>query len=244
MLCGIPPSHHHHHHHRLLRSFRSHKSLSQQAANMPFRQHHHTKASDLSSDTRSSMESTTSSRPSTSGGKSDLSVDWDPLRLHPPLANAPVPHLPEDDNSRRYQPHEIRQSRSMHNIRSRQQHQQPHRHHHQHQPSTSTVIYGGFDFGFETGHDHQNHRPTVRCPSPTPSSASDASSLDGVREAEEWGDNGVITALPAPRRSRPHPPAGMDEAENFIRRGGWKRRGIVFVSDATTLAGEDETWEI
>ncbi|KAK4229541.1 hypothetical protein QBC38DRAFT_472089 [Podospora fimiseda] len=240
MLCGIPPPQHHHH--RLLRSFRSHKGLSQEAANMHFR-HHHTKESDLSSsaDTRSSMESSTSSRPSTSGGKSDLSVDWDPLRLHPPLANAPVPQLPEDDNVRRYQPYELRQSRSMHNIRSGQQHhQQPQRQHH-HQPSTSTVIYGGFDFGFSS----QHQRPTAdRCSSPTPSTASDASSLYGVREAEEWGDNGVITPLPAPRRSRPQPPAGIDEAENFIRRGGWKRRGIVFVTDSTAMATEDETWEI
>ncbi|KAK4161997.1 hypothetical protein QBC43DRAFT_322653 [Cladorrhinum sp. PSN259] len=241
MLCGISPPHHHHY--KLLRSFRSHKTLSQEAANMHFRHHQHTKATDLGSGARSSMESISSSRPSTSGGKSDLSVDWDPLRLHPPLANAPVPHLPEDDSSRRYQPHELRQSRSMHNIRSRQHHQQqPHGGHHQHQPSASTVIYGGFDFGFETCRPH-HHKSAARCPSPSPSSASDASSLDGVREAEEWGDNGVITALPAPRRSRPHPPAGMD-ADNFIRRGGWKRRGIVFVTDATTLASEDETWEI
>lgn len=239
MFCGIPAPHHHHQ--RLLRSFRSHKSLSQQAAqpiaNMNFR-HHQPKASDLSSASRSSMESL-SSRPSTSGGKSELSVDWDPLRLHPPLANAPVPHIPEEDNSRRYQPHEIRQSRSMHNLRSRQQTQR----HHQ-KPPTSTVIYGGFDFGFETNPSQHHHKLAARCPSPTPSSASDASSLDGVREAEEWGDNGVVTPLPAPRRSRPQPPAAMNEAENFIKRGDWKRRGIVFFSDSAALAGEDETWEI
>ncbi|KAK4460986.1 hypothetical protein QBC42DRAFT_228415 [Cladorrhinum samala] len=244
MFCGISAPHHHDQ--RLLRSFRSHKSLSQQAAhpiaNMHFRHHHQAKASDLSSASRSSMESL-SSRPSTSGGKSELSVDWDPLRLHPPLANAPVPLILEEDNSRRYQPHEIRQSRSMHNLRSRQQAQKQHQ-----KPSTSsTVIYGGFDFGFDTNPSQHHEKFAGRCPSPTPSSASDASSLYGVREAEEWGDNGVVTPLPAPRlnrRNRPRPPVAMSEAEKFITRGDWKRRGIVFCSDSTVLAGEDETWEI
>jgi len=35
-----------------------------------------------------------------------------------------------------------------------------------------------------------------------------------------------------------------DDAEYFIRRGGWKRRGIVFVDPGVPLAGEDETFEI
>ncbi|KAK4192486.1 hypothetical protein QBC35DRAFT_373465 [Podospora australis] len=247
MFCGIPQ---HNNSHRLLRSFRSHKSLKQEAAhhpnNMHFR-HHHSRPSDMSSMARTSMESATSSRPSTSGGKSELSVDWDPLRLHPPLACAPVPHLPEEIASRRYQPQEPKQARSMHNLRAVQQQQQqqasrPSRH--QHQASTATVIYGGFDFGFN---DTNTHPVPRRAPSPTPSSVSDASSTDGSRDAEEWGDNIVVTPLPAPRHRQPRqtgPPATELEAEHFMKRGGWKRRGIVFVSEATTLASEEESWEM
>lgn len=204
----------------------------------------------MSSMARSSMESTTSSRPSTSGGKSDLSVDWDPLRLHPPLACAPVPNLPEDIASRRYQTQELRQARSMHNLRASQQQQQQRQQHsspahsrpswHQQNGSTATVIYDGFDFGFSNTNMEPARR---RAPSPTPSSVSDASSLDGSRDAEDWGDNFIVTPLPAPRRRRPQPPAEL-EADHFMKRGGWKRRGIVFVSDAAALASEDESWEI
>ncbi|VBB72926.1 Putative protein of unknown function [Podospora comata] len=247
MFCGLP--HHHHTSHRALRSFRSHNRLRSEAAShstMHFR-HHHSQPSSASSLARSSMESSSSSvsRPSTSGGKSELSVDWDPLRLHPPLACAPVPHLPEETSSRRYQPHELRQARSMHNLRAQQHNNHTSRHNHQ--ASTATVIYGGFDFGFDNSRSHQTS--ARRPPSPTPSTASDASSLDGTRDAEEWGDNFIVTPLPAPRR-RPHPqhtpgqPAALSEADNFIKRGGWKRRGIVFVSDTPALAPEEETWEI
>ncbi|KAK0737539.1 hypothetical protein B0T21DRAFT_365465 [Apiosordaria backusii] len=244
MFCGLP--HHHHNSHRALRSFRSHTRLRSEAASpstMHFR-HHHSQPSSASSLPRSSMESSVS-RPSTSGGKSELSVDWDPLRLHPPLACAPVPHLPEETSSRRYQPHELRQARSMHNLRAQQQNNHTSRHNQQ--APTATVIYGGFDFGFDTSRSHKTS--ARRPPSPTPSTASDASSLDGIRDAEEWGDNFIVTPLPAPRR-RPHPqhtagqPAALAEAENFIKRGGWKRRGIVFVSDTPALAPEEETWEI
>lgn len=38
---------------------------------------------------------------------------------------------------------------------------------------------------------------------------------------------------------RPGPPGGMDGAEFFIKRGGWKRRGIVFSPEA----GREETRE-
>jgi hypothetical protein len=60
-----------------------------------------------------------------------------------------------------------------------------------------------------------------------------------------------LAPAPAPRpRPRPPPldrshgdgPAG--EAEDFLRRGGWKRRGIVFVTVTGEEAGEDESWEI
>jgi hypothetical protein len=64
---------------------------------------------------------------------------------------------------------------------------------------------------------------------------------------EEMGLGLGLAPAPALRsRPRPRPchDAGADEAESFIRRGGWKRRGIVFVNSGFELAGEDETFEI
>jgi hypothetical protein len=56
-----------------------------------------------------------------------------------------------------------------------------------------------------------------------------------------------LAPAPVPRpRARPRPrldDSGND-AESYIRRGGWKRRGIVFVNSEAPLAGEDETFEI
>jgi hypothetical protein len=65
---------------------------------------------------------------------------------------------------------------------------------------------------------------------------------------EMMGLNAGLAPAPAPRpRPRPRPApqlAGLDaDAEYFMRRGGWKRRGIVFVNPSP-LAGEEETFEI
>ncbi|KAL2023574.1 hypothetical protein VTK56DRAFT_2182 [Thermocarpiscus australiensis] len=209
----------------------------------------------------SSLVSSTSSRPSTSS-RSDLSVDWDPLRLHPPLAPGPAPPLPDTfGESRQYTPHEIRRARSSHNLSSlRNLRGYCSTSQLDYQSASETVIYDGFDFGFEPkpaaaaaaalNHDTSvgGRRTRRRDPSPAPSVASSSASSivgrsDSVLEA------GLMVGLaPAPQsrprsRPRPHSPepgsALDDEAEYFIRRGGWKRRGIVFVDSGPPLAGED-----
>lgn len=247
MLCGIyPQSHdHHHHHHRLLRSFRSHKSLRHHDTHNETM--HYRKPSDASSS--SSLES----RPSTSS-RADMSVDWDPLRLHPPLAPGPAPQLPDSlsrdststtSSRRQHQPREVRQAGPSHG-RGRNQ---PMQHHYE---SSDTVIYGGFDFGFDNvqpTHADPSSRRARRDPSPTPSYASTVSSTySSFSGPEDSPLDGLAPApLPRPRPQRPHQggPLGLDdEAERFLRRGGWKRRGIVFADSRAMLAGEEETWEI
>jgi len=64
---------------------------------------------------------------------------------------------------------------------------------------------------------------------------------------EEMGLGLGLAPAPALRsRPRPRPchDEGADEVELFMRRGGWKRRGIVFVNEGFELAGEDESFEI
>ncbi|KAK3330559.1 hypothetical protein B0H66DRAFT_598091 [Apodospora peruviana] len=245
MFCIQDPEHHsghHDHHRRILRTFRSHKSLRSGARSQDMiHQRHPSDASSLSlATTRSSTES---SRPST--GRTDKSVDWDPLRLHPPMATS---HLPFTQSHNDNKNHEIRTARSLHNLHHG--HHQNGRAHMQQSPSqsTTTVIYDGFDFGFSGGQkqsfrrrrepmqDYDGVLDYYEDSSSGPSSASGSdfgptTPSDVHGPAEEWGD--AVTP-------RPHP-AGMDAADYFIRRGGWKRRGIVFATelrDPAVKAGE------
>lgn len=293
MLCGIPyngNSSSHQQHHRLLRALRGHKQLEDSDSRSQDMHCRPRQPSDASSLARPSLDSS-SSRPSISS-RSDVSVDWDPLRLHPPLALGPSPPLGSTQgDSRPYQPHELRQGRPSHR-RGRS----PRRH--CYQLSSDTVIYGGFDFGFDTAKPALATATTTaststcsssslstatvapaatssastrrRDASPTPSEASSVCSLttSGSSEEEDEAAMGLAPA-PAPRaRPRPHPPLhhhldqvpgqdgcgfddklnhhnqrhGYDEddARNFIRRGAWKRMGIVFVNSGPPLADEEE----
>jgi len=229
---------------------------------MHYHHHHHRQIpSDASSQGgRPSLDSTSSRR-------TDLSIDWDPLRLHPSLTSGPSAPLQDafsDSTSRRYQPHELRHARSSQALRRPST-----SHHHQSPPSqssSSTVIYDGFDFGFGHGPTPVMSKATAafataaaagsgggirRAPSPTPSDASDASTDTsfsmGEPSDEEMGLGLGLAPAPA-LRSRPRPRPchddGADEAELFMRRGGWKRRGIVFVNSGFELAGEEESFEI
>ncbi|KAK4236776.1 hypothetical protein C8A03DRAFT_16598 [Achaetomium macrosporum] len=246
MLCGIHP-HPGHHNHHFLRGFRSHKN------NEKMRHHSH-HPSNAGVPARPSLESIP--RPSTASSRSDGPIDWDPLRLHPfSLAPGPAPPLPDafvESTSRPYQPQELRQSRSSRNPR-----QPPPR---RDESYPKTVIYGGFDFGFDNSlsqtmpnipDDTTTGVASRRAPSPTPSDASSECSLCPSDDLDEAISLGLgLAPAPAPR-PRPRPSHGdgsgssglNDDAEYFLRRGGWKRRGIVF-TNTMPLAGEDETFEI
>jgi hypothetical protein len=129
---------HEHHHRRILHSFRSHKSLRAEAAAAPEMPHprHQRHPSEAGSETRSSTES---SRPSTS--RTDVSIEWDPLRLHP-VGPTPVPVL--DDIKR----HELRQARSLHGLGQHHERRTTTHSHSQSHSEPAMVIYDGFDFGF------------------------------------------------------------------------------------------------
>lgn len=198
-----------HHNHRILHSFRSHRNLragsTSEAIEMPHPIRHHRRQP---SETRSSTES---SRPSTRG--SDLSaVEWDPLRLHPPLAPGPAPVLPPSNTLTH---HGVRQARSMHF----QQNSQPKTQHSYSASTPSVVIYDGFDFGFGSGKK----------------SSSEPASPDSCRGAE-WCDSAGPAVTPRPHRA-------TEGADDFLKRGDWKRRGIVFAS-STPMASEEECFDL
>ena len=301
MLCGIhPPSSHHHH--RFLRSFRSHRSLRHDDSSENeddlvgsldrMHHHHRQRPSDASSLARPSVDS--SSRASMASSRGARSIGWDSLRMNPStLAPGTVSPLLQDfvDESRPYQPHELRHARSSHSIGSTQQQQQQQQQPPRQPPSTfstisatNTVIHEGFDFGF--ANNHTSHTPTPpaaglstptsrlhhyfssthdhghgdhqapprsreRTHSLTPSEASSVCSLSFSDDSSGSLDECAgLAPAPAPRpRARP-PRCGLDgrpvedDAEVFLRRGGWKRRGIVFGDGEGLVAGEEETWEI
>lgn len=277
MLCGIHSPSSHHHHHGFLRSFRSHRALRQHddsntdSFSSQEAMHHHRRQrpSDASSPGRPSFAS--SSRPSTSSSRTEGSIDWDPLRMNPPsLAPGVAPSLQEtvfEEDSRLYQPHELRHAArraSSNPIPSSPRRTTP-------TPScTNTVIYDGFDFGFDntptpaTALNTPNRAGCLtpaargRTPSLTPSDASSECSLSfgSISDAsaaipEEMGLHAGLAPAPAPRpRPRPRPrfengpgSSGGLDADEYLRRGGWKRRGIVFV-DVEVELGEDEAFEI
>ncbi|KAL2147069.1 hypothetical protein VTI28DRAFT_951 [Corynascus sepedonium] len=292
MLCGLQPTSSHNHH-NLFRGFRGPRSLRHHKNNTSqsvaggeedMQRHHQHLPSDASSLARPSIDSTSSRR-------TDLSIDWDPLRLHPSFAPGPSPPLQDafsESASRPYQPHELRHARASRPPRQLPSSLSPSQLHDR-SPSSDTVIYDGFDFGFSSSSggsssnnnntistSSNNHHPTAalanfvtnantptsgrrRAPSLTPSEASSECSLtfSGSSAAssslsdEEMGDGlGLslgLTPAPAPR-PRPRPRAcgtgSSEDADYFIRRGEWKRRGIVFVDSGPPLAGEDETFEI
>lgn len=246
MFC-IPTHHEHNQPRRILHSFRSHRSLRTEATvgspstTMRMSQHHR-KPSDVSSMTRSSTESARSPT-----GRSECSaVEWDPLRLHPPMAPGSGPLLPaHQDDSRRYQPHELRQARSMHFHNAQSQANARALHSHS-QSAPALVIYGGFDFGFSSD-DHK--RPSSSSTVSSAGSISEATTPDSCHGAFGWGD--PVTRL----SPRPHHgdragglgggPRGLpgSGADHFIKRGEWKRRGIVFASDAPA-ASEEECFDL
>ncbi|KAL2126560.1 hypothetical protein VTI74DRAFT_695 [Chaetomium olivicolor] len=297
MLCGIDYPKPHSTHRRFLRSLRSYTGLGPNHKNSTINRntdsiisstneemHHRHLHSDASSLARPSLESSTSRRPSvSSGADTTMSVDWDPLRLHPPLAPGPSPPLRDafdESVSRPYQPQELRHARTSHNLR-----QPPRPSYQSLSAAANTVIYDGFDFGFD---NDNNKKPTPistptpavststtprhpRAPSPTPSDASSECSLTFSSRSSSTEDDSPFELgmglTPAPVRSRPaaQPQArhtvgksgpdgaapgsigmGMDDdADYFLRRGGWKRRGIVFVvPEGEEEAGEEECWEI
>ncbi|KAL2150304.1 hypothetical protein VTH82DRAFT_7980 [Thermothelomyces myriococcoides] len=210
MLCGFQPTSNHHIN-TFLRGFRGHRNpkphKSENSEPLEIQNEMHRHHQHLSSYAGSPARPSTDS---TSTRRTDLSIDWDPLRLHPSLAPGPSPPLQDafsESTSRPYIPHELRFARP-----SRAARQPPSSPLHDRNPSAETVIYDGFDFGFDntkgnrnytSNSNNSNYHPSsalarftnatapnggrTRAPSPTPSEASSECSLtfSGSSTADE-----------------------------------------------------------
>jgi len=156
-------------------------------------------------------------------------VEWDPLHMHPSMEVDSSPHITPLYHGSRHQPHEEDQGHSV----EQQQQFHPPRHA---QPGFNMQIYEGFDFGF----GKQQTSESTSGPRRMRAQKSEADLHQQNREAEskepQW--NGLHSP------SRRHLPEGFDEADYFIRRGGWKRRGIVFGCTAEAQESEDDCFEL
>ncbi|KAJ9155582.1 hypothetical protein NKR23_g1735 [Pleurostoma richardsiae] len=207
---------------RILNRVRSHKKL--QAS-----------GSDSSSHKRQDSLSSSGSRPSTDSDchRSHYpTLEWDPLKLNPPVS---ATHI----TPRAVPPHHASfRERTLRNKRSYAGHelQQGRRHYQSDSTGSALEIHDGFDFGFAKEQAIQsvldrNRDGAVHLAGGWPSPASSTSSSDwhddyedddGARPQSSWSE----ASSPSPRR-RPQP-GPFDGPDYFLKRGGWKRRGIVF----------------
>lgn len=209
------------HGHSLFRSFRSHKGTKGDEQREHAFRIRERKPSEAST---ASYSSTESRRPSAC--PTEKSTDWDPLRSHPPMdrARSPSVYLTrvsekdgfDEESFHHYDRSELEAPLSISSSRS------------------TTDIYGGFDFEFPNGL--------------APMPARHRRETDGVltdRRESDLSSTGTETG-PTERSEavtrRPRP-AGRCNADDFMRRGDWKRRGVVFTS-SFSLAGEEESFDL
>ncbi|KAL1871976.1 hypothetical protein VTK73DRAFT_1806 [Phialemonium thermophilum] len=163
-------------------------------------------------------------------GQYPSTAEWDtklaepnPLRLHPPMETG-SPRVQPANNRRPQSRYHLEDDDALRfhqaRLRSYRDLQRSH--------DPSVEIHDGFDFGFS------NSTRPVSEPSAGRSTSEDASPNDSdLAPAVEWG-----TAI----MPRPHP-AGLDNADYILKRGDWKRRGIIFDLEIP-LADEEESFDI
>jgi hypothetical protein len=180
---------------------------------------------------RAISSSSHESRASSSGSdtsRRENSVDWDPLRLHPAMEVDHSPHItPPYHGARPAQAEE-------HSPQEQYFHHQP-RHTH---TGAAMQIYGGFDFGFEKPQQMRDSTGARRLRQPK-------SEADLKQQAASKADDEEPQWRGLHSPSRRQAPTGFDEADYFIKRGGWKRRGIVFGGFTEEAhESEDDVFEI
>lgn len=206
----------------------------------------------------SSIETITSdlsfTRPSTS--RTDKSIEINPLRLHPPTEELSSPRgslrSPPRHHYMRHGPGHSSDSASsdesvgMERPALNFQDLQP--------PRTGSLeVYDGFDFGFDNrtpgpgrqtgpagGDDYFGMQPRShwsRSPTPTPGTGEEEDDMD---ESDPTPGPGRIPGSSG-TRLRPH--EAINTAEYFIKRGDWKRRGIVF-TPSVPMATEEECFDL
>jgi hypothetical protein len=132
---------------------------------------------------------------------------------------------------------------------------------HQAQRGGSLEIYDGFDFGFDNrtpgpgrntaagsgdgyfGIPVQPKSHWSRSPTPTPGTGEEEDDVEDPDETPGAGPAPDRTEWSTPTRPRGRLLESLDSPEHFMKRGIWKRRGIVFTATAP-MANEDETFDL
>lgn len=181
-------------------------------------------------------------------------MEYDPLRLHPSMEIERAPHVPPQ-TFYDHEADEIEQLVSFyHHSRHTSMEEKPS----YSQPvdlaprrprKSEHEVHGGFDFGF--------HSPSSSPSASSFTSTMSSSSLESVsprplraaksvvdlrRRETAWAEamNTDVPSMPSSPRRRLPPTDGND----FITRGTWKRRGIVFGGGEERVMDEDDAFEI
>lgn len=195
-------------------------------------------------------------------------IEWDPLKLNPPTPPvADPPARPRGDSLPGYYTHQPPSSsspsaggRSLGGGCGGHERRRPRMHHSD--SGFSLLIHDGFDFGFERagggdgrgagqhgGRDEEDDDDddvhVKGWPSPVSSVDSGKSWFDHDDDDVPGDDDGAVKRsnelwgdAPAPRR-RPQVSSPGD-ANYFIQRGGWKRKGIVFGGKTDEVRQKDD----
>lgn len=204
-------------------------------------------------------------RSSTSRRDEDVSIiEINPLRLHPPTEEDLFVHPPHtalrSPPRHHYERQHLGSSSSDSSNMSRKAIDI--QNNHQTQRGGSLDVYDGFDFGFDN-----NRTPGPEPRGRTPAAGSGGCGGDGyfgipVQPKSHWSrsptpgtseeedhEEDDADQTPGPRdrtqpRPRGRPLEGVDTPEYFIKRGDWKRRGIVFTAVAAPMASQEETFDL
>lgn len=223
---------------------------------------HHPRRPSEASSIETLNSDTSFPRPSTSTSRTEGSIELNPLRLHPPTEDLFInPHGSLRSPPRHHYERQHFGSSSSISSKGSADMDRPTLSFSdsQAQRGGSLEIYDGFDFGF----DNRTPRPQprkaaaggggdyfeipVRTAQPQPKSHWSPSPTPGTGEEKE--DDEDIDDTPGPltpgsaSRPRGRHTEGLDSPEYFMKRGDWKRRGIVFTATAP-MASEEETFHL
>ena len=226
---------------------------------------HHPRRPSEASSIETLNSDTSFPRPSTSS-QTEGSMDLNPLRLHPPTEDLYC----SADQSLRSPPrhHFERQHFGSSSSTSSQDSADMDRPtlsfgNLQAQRGGSLEVYDGFDFGFDNrtprgparknaaggGGDYFTIPVKTAPPQPKSYWSPSPTPTPGTGEAAEDDEDVDETPGAAPRTpgsaSRPRglPLEGLSSPEYFLKRGNWKRRGIVFTAKVP-MASEEETFDL
>ncbi|KAG8167536.1 hypothetical protein KVR01_003225 [Diaporthe batatas] len=176
-------------------------------------------------------------------------IEWDPLKLNPPAAQV-SDMAAKSRESLPTQSLRSKQSFAGHELR------RPRMHHSD--SGFSLMVHDGFDFGFEReqalgrmierNRAHDDDTYAKGWPSPASSVDSGKSWFDHDDDEEGEEDAAVkrsneLSSTQSPQR-RPQV-ASPDDPTHYLKRGGWKRRGIYFGGQSEEVyQKEDDAFDL